>query len=168
MAVSDITYRVFEQGKNSSGAKIGRYNDRNPLYVDTKTKAPITQPPIGKTGKARFKDGKPHKTTYYKSYKDFRSKQKRESGFVNLRLTNELQSDFANANVSKTSTSVASAKPTKITAHHYQIKLKKPINQEKVESIEKKYGRVFHHTKIELEHFMQVLNSELAVALNGG
>ena len=128
---------------------------------------PSNQSHKGKLGKSEFKNGKQHKTTYYNSYKDFRSKQKRESGFVNLRLTNELQSDFSNVKISTSSTSVPAARPIKVNAHHYKLEVK-DNNVKKVIRLEKKYGKIFNLTKKERAKFIQILQSELAQAMRGG
>lgn len=157
--------RIFQDGKNTANAGIGSYNATDPLYVNTQRNAPINNPVRGKSGESKFKNGKPHKTTYYNSYKDFRQKQKREAGFVNLRLTNELQSDFSNAQISTSSNKVATANPIKVNVHYYKTELKKPINQKKREGLEKKYGTIFYLTKEEKALFLTVLTNELKAAL---
>lgn len=165
--VGDQAIRIFQDGKNSNDAKIGSYNSSNPLYVNTSKRAPIKNAPKGKTGQSKFKNGNTHKSTYYNSYKDFRSKQKRESGFVNLRLTNELQSGFSNVKISTSSTSVPEARPIKVNAHHYKLEVK-DNNVKKVIRLEKKYGKIFNLTKKERAKFIQALQSELARAMRGG
>lgn len=166
--VGDQAIRIFQDGKNSAGGKIGTYNSTKPLYINTRTHAPINNSPKGKTGKSQFKNGKQHKTTYYESYKDFRQKQKREAGFVNLRLINELQSDYSNAKIEKTSTAVPAAKPIKVNQHHYKLEWGKPINAKKAEKHEDHYGPIFRLTKEEKAKFFHLLQMELAQALRGG
>ena len=163
--VGEQSIRIFQDGLNSAGSKIGSYNNSVALYVNTTKSAPIKNAPKGKNGDVKFKNGNPHKSTYYKSYKEFRSKQKRESGFVNLRLTNELQSDFSNSKVSVSSTKVVAGKPIKVNVHFYKTELKKDINQKKREGLENKYGRIFKLTKEEKTKFLSILQKELKIAL---
>lgn len=163
--VGEQSIRIFQMGLNSAGSKIGVYNTSNSLYVNTSKSAPIKNSPIGKNGDTKFKNGKSHKSTYYKSYKEFRAKQKRESGFVNLRLTNELQSDFSNAKISKTSTKVIQGQPIRVNANYYKTELKKDINQKKREGLEDKYGKIFSLTKEEKAKYFAILQKELKIAL---
>ena len=119
--------RLFEDGKNSAGGKIGSYNATKPVYIDP-DQAPRKGNQVGKRGE-------PIKSFYYPSYKDFRKAMGRESEFVNVRLTNELQNDMANANISKTSNAIASPKPIKVSSTKYKVTLKKEINIKKTEGL---------------------------------
>lgn len=149
--------RIFEQGENSSGGKIGSYNSTKPIYV-----APEDAPrAVNKRGKT----GKPIKSGYYSSYKAFRQAMGRESSFVNLRLNNELQSDLANAQVNKSSNALANARPIKVSNTEYKVTLKKEINKEKIIGLEKKYGPILKHTKEEIELFHETIRLETALLL---
>lgn len=94
---SQMVERIFEDGKNSAGGKIGSYNTTDEIYVSDKS-----------SPKAGTKKGKPNsegkqknnKTTYYDSYASFRAKQ-RQAAYVDLRLFGRLQSDFSNSPVIK-------------------------------------------------------------------
>lgn len=144
--------RIFEKGQNSAGGKIGSYNSTKPIYV-----APEDAPrAVNKRGKT----GKSIKSGYYPSYKAFRQSQGRESGFVNLRLNNELQSDLANAQLSKTSSALAASKPIKISNTEYQVTLKKDINIKKRKGLTAKYGEFLEHTRQEIELFHKVIREE--------
>ena len=88
--------RIFEQGLNGDGVKIGNYNSSDPLYVNPDD-SPKSFPTKGKNGETTFKNGKKHKTGYFDSYKAFRRAISRETGFVNLRLTENLKFDFTNS-----------------------------------------------------------------------
>lgn len=84
--------RIHNEGQAVNG-KIGSYNSTSELYVNPKN-SPRVFPPIGKTGKSVFKNGKKHKTGYFPSYKGFRNKIGRETGFVNLQLSGKLLKDW--------------------------------------------------------------------------
>lgn len=144
--------RIFEDGLNSSGAKIGNYNSTTPVYINP-ADAPRKGNQIGKRGE-------PIKSIYYPSYKDFRRAMGRESEFVNVRLNNELQSDLANGLLSKTSSSLATPKPIKVSATKYKVTLKKDINIKKASGLEKKFGKFLEHTKEEKTAFSKVLKFE--------
>lgn len=124
--------RIFEQGKTTFGATFS-YSTK-PGYFTNGPKA------SNKTGKT----GKTIKTGYYKGgYAEFRSQQGREAGKVNYRLTNELQSDYANSKVAVTANKLASPKPIKISNFKYVITLNKDINIQKRSGLERKYGIIF-------------------------
>lgn len=124
--------RIFEQGKTTSGATF-KYSTKPGYFTD----GPKASNKTGKTGKAI-------KTGYYAGgYAEFRSQQGRESSHVNFRLTNELQSDYANSKVSVSSTGLANPIPIKIDNFTYVITLNKNINIQKRSGLENKYGIIF-------------------------
>lgn len=90
---SEAGERIFQNGLNSEGSEIGKYDTKEPLYVNPKN-APKKFPPKGKYGDTKFEDGKPHKTGYFDSYTAFRQKVGRPTGKVNLVMFGVLQSDF--------------------------------------------------------------------------
>jgi len=73
--------RIFEDGRKTDGSLIGQYDTKKPLYVNPDyapragaVKAKGIQglkPTTGKHGDHTFKNGKVHKTTYLKNYKEF-------------------------------------------------------------------------------------------------
>jgi hypothetical protein len=144
--------RIFEDGLGSNNAAIGTYNSTTPIYV-----ADVQAP---KKVNHKGKNGKPIKSGYYKSYKDFRQAMGRESGKVNLRLNNDLQSDLANGKITKGSNSVAAPNPIKVTTHSYKITLKRDINIKKIDGLEKKHGSILRHTALEKKEFYRVLRLE--------
>lgn len=151
--VAEQTVRIFQKGQKSDGTPIGQYNRSKPLYVYT--------PPAPKKVTGKGKKGKKIKGGYYKNYAAFRQQQGRESGFVNIRLTNELQSDFANSRVGKSSKRIAKARPIKINRYLYQVLIKKAINIQKVQGLEGKYGAIFAPTRREQKRLVEFLNFEL-------
>lgn len=96
-AQSLMSERIFQKGEAVNGS-IGTYNSDDEIYVADKN--------LPRPGSATHK-GKPNekgkrkkiKTTYFESYQAMRSQQRREAGFVNLRLKNDLQTNFNNSPV---------------------------------------------------------------------
>jgi hypothetical protein len=133
--------RIFEQGETSEGNKL-KYNSSDPLYVNPKD-APRSFPPKGKTGKTKFENGKPHKTGYFESYKDYRQKIGRESGFMNLNLFGNLQSDFGKGVI-------------KVDDSAYASTVTQESNKGKLE----KFSTYFKLNKEERKNFRDVLEFE--------
>lgn len=140
MTLSDR--RIFADGKNSVGGKIGTYSLK-PIYIDPDS-APKAVRNIGKTGK-KIKSG-----FYPKGYKQFRSQQGRESAFVNLNLTSELRIDYDN--------SKAQPRPEKVNNLTYKITLNKQINIDKKKGAENKYGVIFKLTTKEDKQFSKSMD----------
>jgi len=88
-----IKKRIHEDGKAADDSNIGQYDTTNPLYVNP-NKSPKAFAPVGKTGKTKFKNGQPHKTKYFDSYKGFRENIGRPTDKVNLSLTGQMNSQF--------------------------------------------------------------------------
>lgn len=158
-AVNEVRMkRIFVDGLNSNGGKIGTYNSTNPVYIDP-DKAPKKVNQVGK-------NGTPIKSGYYKSYKAFRQAMGRESGFVNVRLNNELQNDLANGSLTKSSDKVnMKVNPIKVSKGVYKVVLKKQENIDKVIALEKKFGKFIEHTKEEKELFTKIIDTEVATIL---
>lgn len=157
--MAQMVGRIFEEGKNSAGAGIGKYNGSNELYVNPDT-LPRKVQPRGKPGKER--NVKDRKTAYFTSYQALRSEMGRESGFINLRLTNDLQSDFANAQISGDGVAT-SPEPKKISPLEYHITLKRDVNIKKRAGIEKRFGPIFNLTQGEKRFYFDVLEKEIAL-----
>lgn len=153
---AEMTRRIFERGENANGGKIGSYNTTNELWIDP-DKYPKSPSPRSKPGSNRTAK----KTVYYTSYKAVRDGMGRESGFVNLRMNNDLQSDFANASVSASSDEIATPTPKKVDANTYVVALSRSENVEKKKGLEQKYGKIFATTKQEKELFKKSLEKEL-------
>lgn len=151
----DITVRIFEQGKKADGSDIGKYATAPPMYINPKTSPGSVKKlqPIGKHGETVFKNGKPHKTAYVSSYKDYRQKIGRPTEKVNLVLSGDLQLDFANGKVSNPS-------PQKVNVNEYIVTLKRDINQKKKDGAEAKYGEIFAHSTGEVDKFVSIAEKE--------
>lgn len=158
-ALGQSVGRIFEDGEKSDGSQIGTYNSTNELWVNPNT-LPRKVQPRGKPGKERNVQNR--KTVYFKSYKDLRSEQGRESEKVNLRLTNDLQSDYANAQI--TGGGIAqNPQPIKVSAMEYKITLKRQGNIDKKAGLEKRYGKIFNLTQGEKNTFYDVVRKEVAL-----
>ncbi len=168
-SVQQIGNRIFVDGKKTDGSAIGSYNSTNEIYIDPNT-APTQQgfskPPKGKTGKSVFKStGKPHKTQFFESYKDYRSTTGRESAFINLRNSGDLQSDFRKAKEGEP------ANPTKINQNHYTIQLDRKdaltgvSNAKKLQGNEDRFGEISTPSQKENADFIKINKLELLNAL---
>lgn len=144
--------RIFVDGLNASGSKIGSYSTSPGMYVNTQF-APQKKAAKGKTGETKFKNGKPHKTTYFESYKAFRQAEGRESSFVNLRLFGNLQNDLSTG-------------LKRVDDDLWIAVVRKNENWKKIQGFQVKYGNVFSLTKDERSHFKKVLDFELKKVLN--
>lgn len=163
------TVRIFQEGKNSAGGNIGTYSTTpriiSPRFAPKKFQADDFQPfntaQRAKTGKKGY-----YGKFFSQGYKQFRAEQGRESAFVNLRLTNDLQSDFANVSMAVTANAVPQPSPIKVNTHTYKMTLKRAENIEKKDSLEEKYGPVFNLTRAEVETFKRVQSFELRKILS--
>lgn len=142
--------RIFHVGLNATAGKIGTYNSTNELWA--------SDDQLRRAGTHRGKTGKPIKTSYYKSYKELKAQQGFRNDRVNLRMTNNLQSEFANINISESNNSAPkNALPVKVNVNKY---IERVDNLDKLRGIEAKYGDVFGFTKGERKKFYKVYNFE--------
>jgi len=142
--------RIFHVGLNSSAGQIGSYNTTTELWV--------SDDQLRRAGTHRGKTGKPTKTSYYKSYKELKAQQGFGNDRVNLRMTNNLQSEFANTNISASSNSVPNnASPIKVNVNKY---IERIDNEGKLKGIDARYGDVFGFTKGEITKFYKTYNEE--------
>ncbi len=158
--------RIFVDGERSSGAKIGKYNSTNQLYVNPKN-APRKFTPLGKNQKRSLKttvfniksqkarrvsikkNFTERKTRWFSSYKDFRQFEGRESGFVNLTLFGKLQSDLANSVI-------------RLAPGRYALGVKNRANADKLLGAIDKYGLdVFKPSQKEKDTLNSVFEAEM-------
>lgn len=145
-----MTDRIFIQGQSADGGNIGNYDTKNELYINPNN-SPKSFPTKGKPNdkgiaRSKFKDGTPHKTGYFKSYRDYRETIGREASFVNLVLSGDMQSDFGKA-------------VTKVSNLKYASTLRSDNNKKK-QGAEDKYGEIFNLTDSERLNFVEVLRFE--------
>lgn len=154
-----ITNRIFHEGRATDGGPIGSYDNTNEMWVENDQ--------LRRAGTNKGKTGDPIKTSYYKSYKALKRQQGFNADVVNLRMKNELQSDFANAPIGENSDAVPKVNTIKIDAQEYQIQVRKKINRDKMEGAEKRFSkRIFAHTEDEKKQFRNVARKELIKFLN--
>lgn len=157
--------RIFVKGEKSDGSQIGQYDTTHPLYINP-NKSPRKSPdkakgieglsPIGKHGQTVFKNGKPHVTSYVKSYKELRNKIGRQTSHVDLVFSGDLQSDFRNAPIDS-----KEVNPKKISVNEYQTVLVRDENVDKIRGSERKYGgKITDLQKAEKDKFYEVLGFE--------
>lgn len=88
-----MAQRIFGEGKAADGGMIGVY-DKSPMYVNPGV-SPKKFSTSGKGGKTKFKNGKIHKTRFFRSgYSEFRAAAGRQNSHVDLRLTGTLEASF--------------------------------------------------------------------------
>ena len=144
--------RIFEDGKKTDQSQIGQYSTK-PTYISLAVAPKPKGAPVGKTGKSKFKNGTPHKSKYFPlGYKGYRENVGRQSAKIDLSLTGELRMDFGNQKTV--------AEPVKINELEYQIRLNKPINQDKREGAEDRFGTIFTPSKTEINLFFDTIQSE--------
>lgn len=165
---ADRVIRIF-----SSGIAGESYNKTDALYVydeNLRRKGNHKGKPFdsGKTVKSGKNKGKSitsskanNKTTYFASYYDL----KREQGFnpdvVNLRLQNDLQSDFANSARTNTAGVPPTGEVIKVNNDLYVESLRRDINVKKLEGLVEKYGNFVAFTQKEKDDFQRIYAFEM-------
>ena len=169
---ADRVIRIF-----SSGIAGESYNKTDALYVYDKNlrrKGNHEGKPFdsGRTVKSGKNKGKSitwtkanNKTTYFASYYDL----KREQGFnpdvVNLRLQNDLQSDFANSARTNTAGVPPTGEVIKVNNDLYVESLRRDINVKKLEGLVEKYGNFVAFTQKEKDDFQRIYTFEMTKLL---
>lgn len=90
---ADFLQRVFVDGDNSSGSKIGDYSTKPEYFTKSQFVKTAAFKAIGKNGETKFKTvTRPRKSMYLNSgYKEFRDIQGRPTNTVNLDLSGSLK-----------------------------------------------------------------------------
>jgi hypothetical protein len=136
--VADMQDRIFDKGLNSDGGKIGTYDNNNEIRVYPEDLARKIAP-RGKNKRKEKKNGKPYKMVWFNDYQTLRSEQGRESAFINLRFTADLQNDFIK---SKT-----------YSNGKWLLGTQRKLNTEKMNGNEARFGKIFDLTLQERELF---------------
>lgn len=148
--------RIFVKGKATDGMRIGRYDNKRPMYVNP-DKVPNKGgllPLSGKSGKTAFASGKKHKTRYVKSYKQLRELMGLQTAFVDLVLFGNLKSDYENGG---RGTGIV---PLKVNDNVFQITMDSE-NSKKKEGLESRYGDIFKVSEKEESRLKEVGEKEL-------
>lgn len=168
--IADMSIRIYQRGKGSNGTQIGSYSTTETFIGQNA--GPNKKPFRGKLefqpfNKAqRSKTGKPG--YFGKTFKGGYAQFKKELGLlsqgnqVNLRLFNDLQSDWANASIVKGNRVVNPGKPLRVNKNTFVITLKRRNNQVKRKALEGKYGRIFDTTKGEQKIVREIYSFEAA------
>ena len=127
----------------------------------------ISDDRLRKEGNHTGKTGKPIKTSYYKSYADMKKQQGFTGGQVNLRLTNDLQSDFANSPQKNGTGKPSAGKVIKVNNNIYIEALRRPLNVKKLRGHIARYGDFTQFTNEERAKFADTLNFEFDKLLKG-
>lgn len=144
--------RIFHEGLDSNGSAIGSYATSPEVWIDND---------YLRRGGNKGKSGRAKKTSYYKSYADFKKSQGFGSNIV-LRQTNRLQSDFANRQISPNSDGLPNSKPIRVNTNLYIERITSE-NADKIEGRED----VFKFSAKERAIFKRVYSATATKILNG-
>lgn len=149
--------RIFQEGKNADGKEIGKYNTTSEIYLNPNKAVRKQGVKIqGKTGETVFKNGKKHKTAYFKSYSEYRGKTGRQTKYVDLVLSGDLQKDLSN-----------NGTPVRLTQHKYVSRVKRDLNADKISGNESHYKmEIFSLTNDERKEFDRIVLQELINVLS--
>lgn len=152
-AHADMVERIFTDGNASNGGKIGQYDNSDPIYVNPDD-SPRGVTPKGKNGQSTFKNGKPHKTSYFGSYKAFRQAVSRPTSYVNLDLFGRLKQEFENS-------------ISRISDTSFEARIRTSENQDKAIGNQRRFGKViFGAAEAERDTFRDVLRFEINRIIN--
>jgi hypothetical protein len=149
---ADRVIRIFSDG--ISGAS---YNKTDALYVADKD--------LRRAGTHKGKTGKQIKTTYYPSYYDLKQQQGFDPNTVNMRLTNDLQSDFANSQKTNTTGAPPVGEVIKVNNNRYVEALRRSENVDKLKGNIKRFGNFVAFTQKEKDDFQRIYAFEMTKLL---
>ena len=145
---ADRVIRIFSDG--ISGAS---YNKTDALYVADKD--------LRRSGTHKGKTGKQIKTTYYPSYYDLKQQQGFDPNTVNMRLTNDLQSDFANSQKTNTTGAPPTGQVIKVNNNLYVEALRRSENVDKLKGNINRFGNFVAFTQKEKDDFQRIYAFEM-------
>lgn len=101
--LSEVKYRIQEQGKATSGGQIGQYSTKPAYYGQTMFVNPSAFKPQGKNSKSPVKSlGQPRKTMYLShGYKELRQIQSLETRHVNETYSGKTMNDYRSETTDK-------------------------------------------------------------------
>ena len=149
---ADRVIRIFSDG--ISGAS---YNKTDALYVADKD--------LRRAGTHRGKTGKTIKTSAYPSYYALKRQQGFDPNKVNLRLTNDLQSDFANSQKTNTTGAPPVGEVIKVNNNLYVEALRRSENVDKLKGNIKRFGNFVAFTQKEKDDFQRIYAFEMTKLL---
>lgn len=141
--------RIFSEGINGAS-----YSTKGPIYVDdTELRR-----------KANNGKGRAQKTSRFDSYRALKIDQM-GTDTVNLRLTNDLQMDFANSSTDVGQGAPVAGPVTKVSNSLVTVELRRSENVRKWFSLKRRFGNFDEFTNDEQSTFFTVLNLELTQLL---
>ena len=150
---ADRVERIFDKGSVARG-----YNSTKEVWIENK---------YVRTNRNNGKTGKATKTSYFKSYKDFKGAIGFNPNSVNFRVTNDLQMDFANSQVNPNSGGADAGQVIKVNNSLFVEKLRSKENIEKLNGNIARFGNFVAFTSAEREKFNNILKQELIATLRG-
>lgn len=150
---ADRVERIFDKGSVARG-----YNSTKEVWIENKYVRNNRN--NGKTGRAK-------KTSYFKSYKDFKGAIGFNPNDVNFRVTNDLQMDFANSQINTGSTAPDYGQVIKVNNSLYVEKLRSQDNIDKLNGNIARFGNFVAFTQSEINKFNEILRLELIATLKG-
>lgn len=132
---------------------VGGSYSRKPIYVSDKS--------LRRAGPHKGKTGKTIKSSYFKDgYYGLKKNQGFDPNVVNMRLTNDLQSDFANSQKTNGTGAPPAGKVIKVNNGLYIEALRRPKNVEKLKGNIKRFGNFIAFTKAERDEFHRIIAIE--------
>jgi len=151
---NNTVIRIFEAGGASNGSEIGQYSSSPTLVGSSSFKTKRAANKIfgskAKRAEQEWRKVQGHNLVLLPGgYKEIRKLEGLETSFVNLRFTNNLQSDFRSA--------IQKLKPNR-----YVTGTNRKENGEKREWLEEHFGKeIFAPTEKESDIFVEVMNREM-------
>lgn len=134
----------------------GQYTG-GPMYIADKN--------LRRKGPHRGKTGKPIKTSYFVSYAAMKAQQGFDPSIVNMRLTNDLQSDFANSQKTTSAGAPPVGQVIKVNNGLYVEAIRRPKNMVKLQAGIKRFGNFIAFTPNERKEFQRIVSLEMARVL---
>lgn len=135
----------------------GSYNTTEEIWVKN---SQLRKPNTGKTGRAK-------NNSYFESYYDLKKDQGFDPNVVNLRLTNDLQSDFANSAKSNGAGRPNPGRVIKVSNALYIDAIRRQINVKKLSGNVKRYGDFLAFTANERATFQRIYDLEFQKLMKG-
>lgn len=157
-----LSRRVFLEGKNADGSKIGDYSSKdiwiNPNKMHVRNQKGFN-PLTGKQGNTEFKTNptRKRKTSYFEGWKGFRKAQGLRSDFINLNYTGDLKSDVENP-VGNIPT------PIKVSQGKFKVSIERADNLEKY----KGWTLALKFSENEIKEFYRIAELEFLKLLRNG
>jgi len=143
--------RIFDKGIDGAS-----YNTTKPINVENNQ--------LRRTN--RGKSGNAEQTSYFESYYELKKAQGFDPNRVNLRLTNDLQSDFANSPMTS-GTATPVGKVIKVSDTLYIEALRRANNVKKLRANIRRYGDFTRFTQEERAKFNETLTFEFNRLIKG-